>query len=169
MSRRLIEEEGILCGGSCGTALFYALEYAKEHKIEKGKRMVVVLPDGIRNYMTKHLQNEWMVKYHYYPPSHLQLYSNSPLASIPLQQLLIKPITLQPLDTITVAQCKLLFSTQNVIPLHNANQFKSCIHKNKFIKMVVKKNLQSTDLIKEKGCIDKDIAIVLIYLLLLQF
>jgi cystathionine beta-synthase len=55
MSRRLIEEEGILCGGSCGTALFYALQYAKEHKIEKGKRMVVVLPDGIRNYMTKHL------------------------------------------------------------------------------------------------------------------
>ncbi len=29
--------------------------------------------------------------------------------------------------------------------------------------MIIKKNLKSTDLIKEKGCIDKDIAIVLFY------
>lgn len=68
MGRRMIEEEGILCGGSCGTAVHYALEFAKKHKLGKDKRMVVILPDGIRNYMTKYLQNEWMVKYKYYKP-----------------------------------------------------------------------------------------------------
>lgn len=71
MARRLIEEEGILAGGSSGTALFYALQYAKEMNLAKGQRMVVVLADGIRNYMTKHLQNEWMVKYKYFQPESL--------------------------------------------------------------------------------------------------
>lgn len=37
-----------------------AIEYCKEHKIGKGKRVVVFLPDNIRNYMTKHLNNDWM-------------------------------------------------------------------------------------------------------------
>jgi len=60
MSRRLIREEGLLCGGSSGTAMHYALEYIKEHKIGKDKRCVVILPDGVRNYMTKFLSNDWM-------------------------------------------------------------------------------------------------------------
>jgi cystathionine beta-synthase len=35
MARRLITEEGILCGGSSGAAVHHALEYAKEHKLGK--------------------------------------------------------------------------------------------------------------------------------------
>ena len=69
----MIREEGLLCGGSSGTALFYALQYAKQNKLGKGERMVVILPDGVRNYMTKFLQDEWMVKYKYYEPSHLKI------------------------------------------------------------------------------------------------
>lgn len=60
MSRRLIKEEGLLCGGSSGTAMHYALQYIKDNKIGKDKRCVVLLPDGVRNYMTKFLNVDWM-------------------------------------------------------------------------------------------------------------
>ena len=65
MARRLVREEGILCGGSSGTAMWGAVEYIKKHKIGKGKRCVVLLPDNIRNYMTKHLNADWMYEHGY--------------------------------------------------------------------------------------------------------
>jgi len=60
MARRLMREEGLLCGGSSGMAMHGAIEYIKANKIGKGKRVVVLLPDNIRNYMTKHLNSDWM-------------------------------------------------------------------------------------------------------------
>ena len=60
MARRLMKEEGLLCGGSSGMAMHGAIEYIKKNKIGKGKRVVVLLPDNIRNYMTKHLNSDWM-------------------------------------------------------------------------------------------------------------
>jgi cystathionine beta-synthase len=58
MSRRLIREEGFLCGGSSGTAMVGALQAAKI--LKKGQRCVVLLPDSVRNYMTKFLSDDWM-------------------------------------------------------------------------------------------------------------
>lgn len=60
MARRLLREEGLMCGGSSGTAMNAAVDYIKQNKIGKGKRVVVLLPDNIRNYMTKHLNADWM-------------------------------------------------------------------------------------------------------------
>lgn len=65
VARRMIREEGLLCGGSSGTNMWACLEYIKEHKIGKGKRCVVVAPDNIRNYMTKFLNADWMYERHY--------------------------------------------------------------------------------------------------------
>ena len=50
----------MMCGGSSGTAMWGALEYIKAHNIGEGKRCVVLLPDNIRNYITKHLSTDWM-------------------------------------------------------------------------------------------------------------
>lgn len=58
MARNLIRLEGILCGGSSGTAVAAAVRYAKG--LPADKRVVVLLPDGVRNYMTKFLDNDWM-------------------------------------------------------------------------------------------------------------
>ena len=58
MARRLIKEEGFLCGGSCGSAMVAALKSAKH--LDKNKRCLVVLPDSIRNYMTKFPNDQWM-------------------------------------------------------------------------------------------------------------
>ncbi|GBG34909.1 Cystathionine beta-synthase [Hondaea fermentalgiana] len=60
MARRLIREEGLLCGGSCGSAVAAALQAAKD--LEPGQRCVVLLPDSTRNYMTKFLDDGWMIE-----------------------------------------------------------------------------------------------------------
>ena len=58
LALRLIREEGLLCGGSCGSAMMATLRAAKN--LKKDQRCVVILPDGIRNYMTKFIEPTWM-------------------------------------------------------------------------------------------------------------
>lgn len=60
LARRLIREEGLLCGGSSGSALYAALEKAKI--LDKGQKCLVILPDGVRNYLSKFLSDDWMKK-----------------------------------------------------------------------------------------------------------
>ena len=58
MARRLIKEEGLLCGGSSGSAMIAALKTAAQ--LNSGQKCLVLLPDGIRNYMTKFPNDDWM-------------------------------------------------------------------------------------------------------------
>jgi cysteine synthase A len=58
-SRRLIREEGLLVGGSSGSAVWGMLEALKRYP--KTKRVLTILPDSIRNYLSKFVSNEWMV------------------------------------------------------------------------------------------------------------
>ena len=59
-ARRLISEEGMLVGGSSGCAMSAAIRLIRELNIGEGKRVVVLLPDSVRNYMTKFINNDWM-------------------------------------------------------------------------------------------------------------
>src|SRR3989339_1102303 len=59
-ARRLAREEGLLAGGSAGTAGAAALKYAQ--RLEKPKYIVVLLPDTGRNYLTKIFSDKWMQK-----------------------------------------------------------------------------------------------------------
>lgn len=59
VARRLIKEEGLLCGGSSGGAVWAALQAAKS--LKKGQNCVVILPDSIRNYLTKFVDDKWMI------------------------------------------------------------------------------------------------------------
>ncbi|XP_063812983.1 cystathionine beta-synthase isoform X2 [Pseudophryne corroboree] len=60
MARALIRDEGLLCGGSSGSAMSAAVEAAKE--LKEGQRCVVILPDSVRNYMSKFLSDKWMTQ-----------------------------------------------------------------------------------------------------------
>ena len=51
MSRRLIKEEGLLIGGSSGGAVWAALQSAKS--LKENDQCLVILPDSIRNYLSK--------------------------------------------------------------------------------------------------------------------
>lgn len=58
MAKRLIRDEGLLVGGSSGSAVWAALQAAKG--LKKGQRCLVILPDSIRNYLTKFVDDKWM-------------------------------------------------------------------------------------------------------------
>lgn len=57
-ARRLAREEGILAGGSCGTALAAALIYAR--RLTPNDVVVVLLPDTGRGYLSKVFNDTWM-------------------------------------------------------------------------------------------------------------
>jgi len=94
MSRRLIKEEGLLCGGSCGAAVHATMIAAKD--FEEGQRVVVILPDSTRNYMTKFLSDDWMVAKDFISPAeeeeNLTWWSPSKVSSLPLAA----PLTVMP-------------------------------------------------------------------------
>lgn len=58
LARQLIREEGLLVGGSSGAAMWGALQAAKS--LKAGQKCLVILPDSIRNYMSKYASDEWM-------------------------------------------------------------------------------------------------------------
>jgi cystathionine beta-synthase len=58
MARRLAREEGIFAGGSSGSAVWAALQVAKD--LDKDKLMVVILPDSGTRYLSKIYNDDWM-------------------------------------------------------------------------------------------------------------
>ncbi|XP_057337794.1 cystathionine beta-synthase [Microplitis mediator] len=118
MSRLLIKEEGLLCGGSSGSAVYLALKLAKD--LPKDKKVVVVLPDGIRNYMTKFVSDNWMIARGYKaPPAPVgsERWWNKPLPA----DKIIKPKTLRANTTCREAYDKLKNESAGFILIVNDN------------------------------------------------
>jgi cystathionine beta-synthase len=61
LARAVTRQEGILVGGSSGTALFAALEVAGE--LDESKTIVVIFPDTGRNYLSKLYSDSWLLQY----------------------------------------------------------------------------------------------------------
>lgn len=58
IARRLAREEGLLVGGSAGTAVAAALRYAE--RLSASDCVVAILPDTGRNYLSKFHSDDWM-------------------------------------------------------------------------------------------------------------
>lgn len=58
LARRLIRDEGLLCGSSSGANVSAAMQAAKD--LKPGQKVVIILPDSIRNYITKFISDQWM-------------------------------------------------------------------------------------------------------------
>ena len=59
LTRELVRQEGIFCGGSSGAAVAGAIRYAEQLGSEK-KNIVVLLPDSAQKYLSKIFDDEWM-------------------------------------------------------------------------------------------------------------
>jgi cystathionine beta-synthase len=59
LTRELVRQEGLFCGGSCGAAVAGAIRYAEQLGDEK-KNIVVLLPDSAQKYLSKIFDDEWM-------------------------------------------------------------------------------------------------------------
>lgn len=62
LARELIKTEGLLVGGSSGSALYGMLQAIQRLDMNhEDKNVLVVLPDSVRNYMTKFVSDDWMI------------------------------------------------------------------------------------------------------------
>jgi cystathionine beta-synthase len=60
MTRRLVREEGIFGGGSCGAAVAGALRYVQQQRLGPEAVVVVILPDSGSRYLSKVFDDDWM-------------------------------------------------------------------------------------------------------------
>ncbi|KAL9618178.1 MAG: hypothetical protein Q9160_007074 [Pyrenula sp. 1 TL-2023] len=105
-ARRLISEEGLLCGGSSGSA-FAALVHAVRdlNLTNPDDTVVVILPDSIRSYLSKFVDDDWLAANDLLPatppPSNppspdlkvRRRYSNDPFRGATVRNLRLKPVT----------------------------------------------------------------------------
>jgi cystathionine beta-synthase len=61
-ARDILKTEGMLVGGSSGSVIAGVVKYAAANPIPEGSRVVVLLPDSIRNYMSKYADDNWMIE-----------------------------------------------------------------------------------------------------------
>ncbi len=69
-ARQLIRQEGLLCGGSSGATVWGAMQIAAD--LPKGARVLCILADSVRNYMTKFVDDAWM-RQHGFTDTHTPL------------------------------------------------------------------------------------------------
>ncbi|KAI0165888.1 putative cystathionine beta-synthase [Xylariaceae sp. FL1272] len=60
LARRLIAEEGLLVGGSSGSAMAAMVKATKDLHLGKDDVVVVMLPDSIRSYLSKFADDDWL-------------------------------------------------------------------------------------------------------------
>lgn len=67
VARAMSRHEGLLVGGSCGTAVSAALRYAQ--RLGPNDLVVVMCPDTGRNYLSKLYSDEWMIERGFMKPA----------------------------------------------------------------------------------------------------
>lgn len=107
-ARRLIAEEGILVGGSSGSAMAAMVRGIRELGLGKGDVVVVVLPDSIRSYLSKFVDDDWLAANDLLPPTppaeppspKLEAISKGdPYRGATISSLRLKPVTTIPANT----------------------------------------------------------------------
>ncbi len=59
-TRKLARKEGLFVGGSCGAAVWGAMQHIEKHPLGDSDVVVIVLPDSGTRYMSKVYNDEWM-------------------------------------------------------------------------------------------------------------
>ncbi|KAL8728016.1 MAG: hypothetical protein Q9166_005687 [cf. Caloplaca sp. 2 TL-2023] len=113
-ARRLIAEEGLLVGGSSGSAIVAMVKSVKDLGLGKGDTIVVILPDSIRSYLSKFVDDDWLAANDLLPPTPPATEPSSPnmepLSAVnskdhkkdkdPFQSATIRTLRLKPVTTI---------------------------------------------------------------------
>jgi cystathionine beta-synthase len=103
-ARRLIAEEGLLVGGSSGSAIAAMVRGVKDLGLGKGDIVVVILPDSIRSYLSKFADDDWLAANDLLPATPPATTPSSPIAEkshggkdpysgATLRSLRLKPVT----------------------------------------------------------------------------
>ncbi|KAK3368505.1 tryptophan synthase beta subunit-like PLP-dependent enzyme [Podospora didyma] len=112
LARRLIAEEGLLVGGSSGSAMAAMVRAVKELGLGKGDVVVVILPDSIRSYLSKFADDDWLAANDLLPDDSTNVYGaeaakeassspNDPYGGATVRSLRLKPVT----SVLTTSAC----------------------------------------------------------------
>lgn len=160
MARRLCAEEGLLVGGSSGTAVFAAIQYALKHKLDERHRIVVILPDSVRNYITKQADDDWMIDTGFLSKE-LYLNKDSKLYGLDSTKLKLNPLKIYDLKLTVAEAWKEFAAGAQVLAVVDKNKVKGLLYEGKFLNAVEQKKLQPTDdvsraLVRQFALVQKD-------------
>lgn len=142
LARALIAKEGLLCGSSSGAALEGCLKFLKENNLhtDPSIRCVIILPDSIRNYLSKFCSDEYMVKKGFMQASVLSS-EDHPLHGKTIGDLHLQPISFFD-DRLPVTECKKLFAKGEVaVPLTTEGKLRGIITRDSIMNWLTKKTL----------------------------
>lgn len=137
-ARRLAREEGMLVGGSAGSAMFVALKVAKELTAEK--TLVVILPDTGKYYLSKFYSDEWMKENRFFDIEKISLERVLEVKSNGIPTL----IFVEPTDTVRDALEKMKKFNISQIPVLQGSKSVGSVEEGE----VMAKVLENNDLLK---------------------
>ena len=106
-ARRLISEEGLLVGGSSGSALAATIRSISDLKLDKSDVVVVILPDSIRSYLSKFVDDDWLAANGLLPPTPPPSNPSSPVIGSPLHRSISHPKERSPFGSATIRSLRL--------------------------------------------------------------
>lgn len=132
MTRRLAREEGLFVGWSCGSAVYGAIEYAKEN-LKEDDMMVIILPDHGTRYLGKVYNDDWM-KNHGFIESREYATAKDILGKRNGQESLVKVEKKQ-----QVGEVIKLLTTQGIdqVPVTHEKNFVGSIHVSKLLQKLI--------------------------------
>lgn len=147
IARRLIKEEGLLVGGSSGSVLWGAIDYCLKNKVPDDARCVVLLPDSVRNYLTKFLSDDWMVENGFFSKD-IYLDKEAKLHGKTAGDVKLEPVKFFDL-TLTVEQALDVFSNgADTIVIVEKDKCLGVLYDWKFTSAVQTKKLKESDNVK---------------------
>ncbi|EAS35603.3 cystathionine beta-synthase [Coccidioides immitis RS] len=116
-ARQLIAEEGLLVGGSSGSAIAALAQASKDFKFQKDDVVVVILPDSIRSYLTKFADDDWLAANDLLPAAPVSVPpspeiqpkgSRDQFAGVKVKALRLKPVSTVPSDSACEAAIEIM-------------------------------------------------------------
>lgn len=161
-ARQLIAKEGMLSGASSGSVVEGCFKYLRQHGLDKDPkiRCVILLPDSIRNYLSKFCSDDWMVKKGFLPASVLND-EKHPLFGKTIAHLELKAIPHYD-DRLTVSDCLDAFAKGELaVPLIQDGNVKGIVTRQSILHGMIKKNLTNFNsaanaITKEAVIVDED-------------
>lgn len=157
-ARQLIDREGLLVGGSCGSVLVGTLKYLRAKGLDKNPnlRCVLFLPDSIRNYMSKFLVDEWMIGNDYFP---LPEEAKGKRGVLETKTILDFPQIFKKLayydKRLTVSDCLDLFKKgMHIIPIRQAGEIIGVVTRKKLINAISAQSLNRSS--SCANCLDRE-------------
>ena len=160
MARDIIETEGLLVGGSCGTIVHGMFEYLKKNNLADKEDLICVtlLPDSAKNYMTKYMSDEWMVGNRYWDYERFVDEKNYFGMKTVNDYPNIKPVAYYD-RRLTIADCIDKFNSGlSYVPIRENGKVVGIVGKKNLIKKMLNENLNKNS--SAFNCIDRDFLMI---------